>query len=126
MSWSPAPSPPPYLPHAACRGSDADFFPTQGERSPEALALCRDCPERGPCLAFAVATPWLEGIWAGTGSHERQRLRRQARPPVAPAEERAPLVAELRAGGLSMRQIADELGVSRFTIGNDLRRMTGR
>jgi WhiB family transcriptional regulator, redox-sensing transcriptional regulator len=41
----------------------------------EARALCRECPVRLACLAWAVERTDLEGIWAGTTPMERRRLR---------------------------------------------------
>ncbi len=53
------------------------FFPERGpSRATEvAKAVCATCPEREPCRRFALSTPELGRIWAGTtyrfwGLHE--------------------------------------------------------
>ncbi len=44
-----------------------------------AKAVCRACPVRSECLAFALATGSHDGIWGGTTPYERRRLRKVAR-----------------------------------------------
>jgi WhiB family redox-sensing transcriptional regulator len=62
---------------AACRGNGTDrWFPTSREADEAARAVCEPCPVRRECLAYALASPELVGIWAGTGERERRRLRR--------------------------------------------------
>lgn len=66
----------------SCRGSDPDlFYPIGRGRSAyrqieEAKAVCRDCPSREPCLAFAITTRQHRGVWGGTSPDERRRLTR--------------------------------------------------
>jgi WhiB family redox-sensing transcriptional regulator len=68
---------------AACRDLDVRlFFPEEGAGSPLALAVCRRCPVRAACLAEALSSPGILGIWGGTTEQQRRRLRR------APAETR--------------------------------------
>jgi len=37
----------------------------------EAKAICAGCPVRNECLAFALRTGQVDGIWGGTTTHER-------------------------------------------------------
>lgn len=71
---------------AACRGHDPDlWFPVvvseRGRRlgalevAPEAVAICWSCPVDNECLDFAVPRPSIEGIWAGTTTADRSRMR---------------------------------------------------
>ena len=39
-----------------------------------ALAVCRSCPVREPCLAYALEHHEV-GVWGGTTGRERRRLR---------------------------------------------------
>ncbi|MGW2458012.1 WhiB family transcriptional regulator [Streptomyces sp. NPDC004457] len=70
---------------ALCRGQDPDlFFPIGNVNSglvaiqtDEAKAVCRHCPVRERCLAWAVAADPVEGIWGGTTEGERRAMRRR-------------------------------------------------
>lgn len=70
---------------AACIGrDDIEWFPDTGVNvSSEAKELCRSCPVRRDCAAFAIwGGPGGEvgcydyGIWAGISAHQRQLIRR--------------------------------------------------
>ena len=86
---------------AACRSADPElFFPVSDsgrslEQVAEAKAVCGGCPVRRECLAFALRTEQVHGIWGGTTADERTIARRsqshERRPaaPGAPADERA-------------------------------------
>ena len=72
---------------AACRDLPNEvFFAGQGRRPDDAKHICRPCPVRRQCLAFALATPEPidYGVWGATTRKERQELRRQH---VASSEE---------------------------------------
>jgi WhiB family transcriptional regulator, redox-sensing transcriptional regulator len=72
--------PEPWQTHAECRGADPDlFFPTQGEATAPAKAVCAACPVRIDCLEYAMSNRITFGIWGGMSERERQRLRRQRR-----------------------------------------------
>jgi WhiB family redox-sensing transcriptional regulator len=82
---------------AACVGYSPDlWFPEMGKRGSardasraEALALCRRCPVRRPCLAFALQVPAkydTVGIFGGKTADERRALRRRGRPSKTPAD----------------------------------------
>ncbi len=58
---------------------DVEAFipPVESPRSTElAIKTCHTCLEAGACRDFAVrAGPYLFGVWGGTTSSERARLR---------------------------------------------------
>jgi WhiB family transcriptional regulator, redox-sensing transcriptional regulator len=64
---------------AACRGVGPDVFygRPQSRPSPEALALCADCPVRQPCADAGLDEKF--GVWAATSANQRARLRRLTR-----------------------------------------------
>lgn len=65
---------------AACRDADPElFFPTRGEESGAAREYCARCPVAEECLAYAMRTPDLQGVWAGTSQRQRERMRRKKR-----------------------------------------------
>jgi WhiB family redox-sensing transcriptional regulator len=97
---------------ALCRGEDPELFfpignPDSGPaaiQTDEAKAVCRRCPVRAQCLAWAVAADTVEGIWGGTTEEERRAMRRHrartpgvvepARTPGATPPARTPWVTE--------------------------------
>ena len=48
------------------RGVPPDYGP--------AIAGCRSCPAREPCLRYAVAAGEKGGVWGGTSPDERRQL----------------------------------------------------
>lgn len=52
------------------------FFPESAESNLPAKRICQECPVRIDCLDYAVATSQDFGIWAGTTSEERKKIRR--------------------------------------------------
>lgn len=64
---------------AACRGAEhvAEHFPERGESLDAARARCAACPVDAPCLDAALADPTLAGVWAGTSTGERRRMRQE-------------------------------------------------
>lgn len=71
MSW---------LDDAACRDVPVGmFFPTQGESTDEARAVCGRCTVAGDCLEHALANNERFGIWGGKSARERQQIRRRRR-----------------------------------------------
>ena len=80
---------------AACQTTDPDlFFPVSvSGRSlaqvTEAKAVCAACPVRPECLAFAIETGQVHGIWGGlTEEERRQALRRAGNAHAPPARQR--------------------------------------
>lgn len=67
---------------AACRSADPDlFFPISesgpaAEQAMKAKAICAACQVRRECLAFALRTGQVHGIWGGTTEDERAVVRR--------------------------------------------------
>lgn len=63
-----------------CRGVDVELmFPTQGESTKAAKAMCRRCEVQAECLAYAMNNGEKFGIWGGLSERERRRLRRGRR-----------------------------------------------
>lgn len=69
--------------HGACLSADPDlFFPISSggaSRRQERLAkaICARCYVRAQCLAFALETGAVDGVWGGLGEDELRRLRAQ-------------------------------------------------
>jgi len=66
---------------AACRDADPElFFPisTYGpalRQVDQAIAVCRTCPVRRQCLAWALEHGYNQGIWGGMAEDERRSIR---------------------------------------------------
>ena len=64
---------------AACQDADPDlFFPVSGsgkslEQIERATAICTGCPVWRSCLAFALRTGEVHGIWGGRTEEERRK-----------------------------------------------------
>jgi len=59
----------------ACQEVDPEtFFPAPSEPADTAMALCRTCPVLGSCLAWALQTGDLHGVWGGTTARERRAM----------------------------------------------------
>jgi WhiB family redox-sensing transcriptional regulator len=62
---------------AACRSADPDlFFPVSAsglgrDQAEQAKAVCAQCWVRSECLAFALATRQVHGVWGGLSESER-------------------------------------------------------
>ena len=52
------------------------WFAEDSASSKRAQAVCRACPVREECLAFAVSTRQRDGIWGGMTPYQRRRLRK--------------------------------------------------
>lgn len=50
------------------------FFPAPSEPADAAIALCRTCPVQGSCLAWALESGDLHGVWGGTTTRERRAM----------------------------------------------------
>ena len=70
---------------AACRDADPELFFPVGTAGPaqhqirEARRICRGCPARAPCLAWALHHGITDGVWGGTTEEQRRALRSLAR-----------------------------------------------
>ena len=74
--------------HAACVGSDPARFTDPRPDSDDtrlAIATCRGCPVRQPCLTEALTHPAASdvGIWGATTPARRDQLRRRMKPAAA-------------------------------------------
>jgi WhiB family redox-sensing transcriptional regulator len=64
---------------AACQSAEPDlFFPISStgkslEQVAEAKAVCARCLVRRQCLAFALRTRQMHGVWGGMTEEERSR-----------------------------------------------------
>jgi WhiB family redox-sensing transcriptional regulator len=65
---------------AACRGADTALFLSGRGRnaSTAAIAVCAACFVRDECLDYAMSDIEIVGVWGGTTTEERRRLRRNA------------------------------------------------
>lgn len=67
----------------ACQQADADLFfgpddetlPERYRRENAAKAICRTCPARSECLAYAIETSPQHGVWAALSASELRTLR---------------------------------------------------
>lgn len=65
-----------WLLSARCRDHDPDlFFTTAPGSERRAKTVCRPCPVRSECLAFALDAEIEHGVWGGMNVRERRRLR---------------------------------------------------
>lgn len=63
---------------AVCRFYDPELFFVDTKHADDvnaAKAICWNCPVRGDCLAWAVATGQDHGIWGGQTPTERKRVK---------------------------------------------------
>lgn len=61
---------------ALCAQTEPDaFFPEKGGSVKEAKRICRGCPVRSECLAWALENDERFGIWGGATENDRRRLR---------------------------------------------------
>lgn len=77
----------PDFPRAACFADDVDpetFFPGRGggwdADVAAAVAVCAECPERLPCLTWALEYD-ERGVWGGTTEPDRRSMK-AGRPPL--------------------------------------------
>jgi WhiB family redox-sensing transcriptional regulator len=69
---------------AACLHADPDLFFPVGTTGPaldqidEAKRICRACPVRKRCLAWALDLGAVSGIWGGSTEDERLAMRKAA------------------------------------------------
>ena len=62
-------------PTASCRGMSADlFYPTTGQRTLQAVAVCATCPVKAECLDYALEHHERFGVWGGMSERSRRRV----------------------------------------------------
>lgn len=66
---------------AACKGGDPDRLFVRGAEQNHAKRICRNCPVRTECLAYALDYGMEYGVWGGMTERERRSLVKQ-RPDV--------------------------------------------
>jgi WhiB family redox-sensing transcriptional regulator len=65
---------------ALCAQTDPEaFFPEKGGSTRQAKQVCRNCPVRAECLAYALAHDERFGVWGGLSERERRALRDRER-----------------------------------------------
>lgn len=67
-----------WMDEGLCSQADPDLFhPEDGNaaQAAKAKSVCRRCPVRDRCLAYAVDNNEEHGIWGGLSPKERRRLR---------------------------------------------------
>lgn len=70
-------SPPEWVERAVCRSVDPDlWYPDKGDSvgSRAAKAICRSCPVRAACLAYALDHKEQYGVWGGMSATQRRTL----------------------------------------------------
>jgi len=66
---------------AACLGQDGDtFFGHGAVEERRAKLVCRGCPVRWECLAYALRNRVDHGVWGGLTDRERRKLLNRNRP----------------------------------------------
>jgi WhiB family transcriptional regulator, redox-sensing transcriptional regulator len=64
---------------ALCSKADPELFFSPGAlEHKSAKRVCRLCPVRNECLAYAMEAPVDHGIWGGLTERERRGYRRKA------------------------------------------------
>lgn len=66
-----------WRPWAACLSASSLFFPISETSETAAKRVCKGCPVRLECLAYAVSTGPDFGIWGGLNPEELRRIRRR-------------------------------------------------
>jgi WhiB family redox-sensing transcriptional regulator len=72
----------PWMDQARCAGSDPDLWHPKNNdaaQAKQAKRICRRCPVRAECLAYALEHGEEHGVWGGMSVRERERLRREER-----------------------------------------------
>ena len=117
-----------WMDSAACRSYDPElWFPiSPGDTATRPRAICvHECPVRAKCAEYAIRTGEQDGIWGGMSQAQLTqavRNRRAAgRTRVTAEMERRDEAARLMRAGMSNREIATALGLSRDTIARYLR-----
>jgi WhiB family redox-sensing transcriptional regulator len=67
----------------------SDSGPAQ-EQTAKVKAICSACRVRRECLAFALRTGQIYGVWGGTTEHERAAVRRRTASEQPVTNERRP------------------------------------
>lgn len=63
--------------NSACNGGDPDRLFVRGAEQNLAKRICRHCPVRTECLAYALDHEMEYGVWGGMTERERRSLLRR-------------------------------------------------
>jgi WhiB family redox-sensing transcriptional regulator len=67
---------PAWVSQGVCGQVDPElFFPEKGGSTKEAKLVCRSCPVKAECLAFALEHDVRFGVWGGMSERERRALK---------------------------------------------------
>lgn len=113
----------PWVRDALCPQTDPElFYPEKGGSIAEAVGLCRSCPVKDWCLAYAVAVDDRHGVWGGMTPKQRNKLKTLQIPGTSVTVKlgaRLPgrqdllrQVARKTAAGMTAKEIAEELGTT--------------
>lgn len=65
----------PWMANAACTNHPPElWFPTRGQPTTTAKAICNTCPVRTPCLHYGINEH--HGIWGGLSEQQRDTYRK--------------------------------------------------
>lgn len=102
----------------------ADSPGVEAARARDLASVCNECPVVAQCLEYALANA-VEGVWAGTTTAQRRRLRKRAR--VNSQQQRAQqhraTVRDLARKGHTSAQIIATTGIHEQTVWRTLRAM---
>lgn len=88
MSGLELPRPLDWMSDARCVETDPEaFFPSTGNSGAAAKRVCRVCPVRDECLAWALETGEPHGVLGGASAEDRRRMRRRAARRATPSIE---------------------------------------
>jgi WhiB family transcriptional regulator, redox-sensing transcriptional regulator len=63
-----------------CMESDPEIFYSGTEEMPrawqDAVKMCKTCPVRAECAAYAVEAEEIFGVWGGLTANQRKQIRR--------------------------------------------------
>ena len=62
---------------AACAGADPDSLFVRGSAQRQVRQMCLGCPVRIECLADALSSSTMFGVWGGLTERERRSLMRR-------------------------------------------------
>lgn len=106
-------------------GPDGEGTPDRVFREQEAKSICSRCMLINPCLRWALEHG-ESGVWGGTNDDERRRIRsgrpRKIKDPegMTPQErrraDRVKIAKKLKANGVTLDDIAAEIGVTLDTV----------
>ena len=95
------------------------FFRNDPAARRAAEELCRRCPLKDPCAAYAMSHS-VDGYWAGTTFEERRAWRAKngvvAKPIVDDGRPLWQQVMDMHADGEKGTHIADALGVTKWSV----------